>query len=1067
MKNPVKKLALALLGLVSAWTLSAQTTITGVVTDETGEPLIGAGVVVEGTTVGTITGIDGDYSLTVPADAVNLVFSFIGLADQTIPIAGQTVINVVLTVDSTFLDEVVVVGYQTVKRRDLLGAVASVGSDKLTEQPVTSVSQALSGKMAGVSVVTTEGDPDADVKIRVRGGSSITQDNSPLYIVDGFPVESINDIPTSEIQSIDVLKDAFSTAIYGSRGANGVVIVTTKSAEKGQKVSVKFNAYYGLKKMANAGAVVAMDPENFVKFQYELAAIRDNIDNNYHPYFGPFVDLDLYKGLQGNNWVDAVFGKIGSSMSADFSISGSGENYNWNLGYAHTGDDAIMVGSTYTRDNLNFKGNFKTSDKTSIDANIRYSRVNTRGSGANGINDRATTSGNGRLKHAVAYAPIPVAATSSDSDLEQDYGDNAPPLQSVADNDSKRIRTTWNANAAFNWTIIDNLRLKIEGGLEDYRQGDDRFYGLTTYYVANQSTVKNTPSTEHKEAFRTRYRNTNTLNYDFADLLNNNDHQLTALLGEEMTITKSNTITDLVDGFPTFYDAEMAWNFMSSGVPASSNNYYSPDDKLLSFFGRVNYDYKHRYSLGATLRADGSSKFARGHRWGFFPSAAASWTISNEPWMDSAHSWLDQLKLRYSFGTAGNNNIPSGQLMKQYAASTTAWLSMTNNIFTAGKILNNPDLTWETTYTHNIGLDFSLFQSRLSGSVEAYQNDTKDLLINFPIPGSGYDSQYQNVGSTRNRGVELTLNAPIVSKKDFSLSIGGNIAYNINRVTDLGGLESIMAQSYWASTEIGDDYIVQVGEPLGNMYGYVNDGMYTADDFTWDGAKWNLKEGVADASSVIGGTYMRPGAIKLKDLNGDGKVTSADRKVIGNASPDFTGGFNFSGYAYGFDFSANFNFMIGNEVYNANKIEFTSSRKYYNRNLLNMMDVDKRWTNIDWSTGELVTDPETLKSVNAGKTMWNPAVGSAVFSDWAVEDASFLRMQSATVGYTLPEDLTKKIHIRKLRLYVTGTNLFCLTKYSGYDPEVDTRRSTPLTPGVDYSAYPKSIGFVAGVNLTF
>ena len=550
-------------------------------------------------------------------------------------------------------------------------------------------------------------------------------------------------------------------------------------------------------------------------------------------------------------------------------------------------------------------------------------------------------------------------------------------------------------------------------------------------------------------------------------MLNSVDHQLTALLGEEMTITKSNTITDLVDGFPTFYDAEMAWHFMSSGVPASSNNYYSPDDKLLSFFGRVNYDYKHRYSIGATLRADGSSKFARGHRWGYFPSAAASWTISNEPWMDNAHSWLDQLKLRYSFGTAGNNNIPSGQLMKQYASSTSSWISMSQNIFTAGKVLNNPDLTWETTYTHNVGLDFSLLQGRLSGSVEAYQNDTKNLLINFPIPGSGYDSQYQNVGSTRNRGLELTLNAPIVSKKDFSLNIGGNIAYNINRVTDLGGLEAIMAQSYWASTEIGDDYIVQVGQPLGNMYGYLSDGMYSVEDFTYDGSKWVLNEGVADASSVIGSAYMRPGALKLKDITGDGKVTVADRRVIGNASPDFTGGFNLSGFAYGFDFSANFNFMIGNQVYNANKIEFTSSRKYYNRNLLSSMDADKRWTNIDWATGELITDAATLKSVNAGKTMWNPAIGSAVFSDWAVEDASFLRMQSATIGYTLPEDLTKKVHIRKLRLYVTGTNLFCLTKYSGYDPEVDTRRSTPLTPGVDYSAYPKSIGFVAGINLTF
>ena len=1099
MKSLAKKLILAMLCMGAAWQLSAQTTVKGVVTDETGEPLIGAGVMVEGTTLGTITGIDGDYQITVPANAVNLVLSFIGLADQVVPVQGRTQIDVVLKADQTFLDEVVVVGYATVRRRDLLGSVSSVGSDKLAEQPVTSVSQALSGKMAGVSVVTTEGDPDADIKIRVRGGGSITQDSSPLYIVDGFPVESINDISSSEIATIDVLKDAFSTAIYGSRGANGVVIVTTKSAEKGQKVSVKFNSYVGLKKMANAGAIQAMDPENFVKFQYELASIRDNVSSNYTPYFGSFSDIDLYSGIAGNNWVDAVFGRTGSSLSTDFSVSGSGENYNWTLGYAHMGDQAIMMGSSYTRDNLNFKGNFKTSKTTSIDANIRYSRINVRGSGANGINDTGTTSGNGRLKHAVSYAPIPVSATTTDSDLEQDYGDNAPPLLSVADNDSKRIRTTWNANAAFNWEVRDDLKLKIEGGLEDYRQGDDRFYGLTTYYVANNSTVKNTPSSQHKEAFRTRYRNTNTLNYDLSKYMAE-DISLTLLLGEEMTITKSNTVTAMVDGFPTFYDAEMAWNFMASGTPASTDNYYSPDDKLLSFFTRVNYDWKHRWSFGATLRADGSSKFARGNRWGFFPSAAVSWTISNEPWMQMNSDWVDQLKLRYSFGTAGNNNIPSGQLMKTYSSSTSSWISMANNIFTAGKVMNNPDLTWETTYTHNLGTDFSLYKGKLSGSIEVYQNDTKDLLINFPIPGSGYDSQYQNVGSTRNRGAELTLNMPLVQKKDFSLNLGGNIAYNRNMVTSLGGLESIMAQSYWASTEIGNDYIVQVGQPLGNMYGYQMDGFYTADDFTWDGAKWVLKDGIIDASGIIGGAYMRPGAPKYKDQENvpvyvgadggttvnkadaavdkygnpvvdhyvsDGKLDSNDRTVIGNAMPDFTGGFSLSAYYKGLDFSANFNYMIGNDVYNANKIEFTSSRKYYNRNLLNMMDVDNRWTNIDWETGELITDAAKLNEVNAGKTMWNPAIGNAVFSDWAVEDASFLRLQTLTVGYNLPEDVVKKAHLRKARVYVTGTNLFCLTRYSGYDPEVDTRRATPLTPGVDYSAYPKSIGFVAGVNLTF
>lgn len=1068
MSTFAKKLAIVVLGLLAGSAAWAQT-VTGVVKDSAGEPLVGAYVIQQGTNNGAVTGLDGSYSITVNDAAKDVLeFSTIGFKTVVEPVAGRKVIDVVMEDDMNVLEETVVVGYATVKRRDLLGSVSSVNSEKLSEQPVTTVSQALSGKMAGVSVTTTEGDPDADIKIRVRGGGSITQDSSPLYIVDGFPVESINDIASSEIASIDVLKDAFSTAIYGSRGANGVIIVTTKNAEKGQKVSVKFNAYYGLKKMANADAIQAMDAENFVKFQYELGTLRDDLDDHYLPFFGSFSDIDLYSGLKTNNWIDGVFGNIGNTASVDFSVSGTSQSANWTLSYANINDNAIMSGSTYGRHNLAFKSNFKTSDKTSIDVNVRFSRVNVRGAGANSMNDTGTTSGNGRLKHAVCFTPIPIKSTIQDVDDEDNQGDNANPLLSVADNDSRRIRDTWNANAAFNWKIADGVNFKIDGGLEDYRQTDDRFYGLTTYYVTNSATYRNMPASQHKETFRTKIRNTNTLNIDLTELFKLEDHNISVLFGEEMTLTKSNLLTAMVENFPSFYSADNAWNFLASGIATSTSNYYNPDDKLLSFFGRVNYDYQHRYSIGATLRADGSSKFSKANRWGIFPSAAVSWTISNEPIFEDAKDWLDQFKLRYSFGTAGNNNIPAGMIDKTFSATSAGtWMSQGGTYWMAGKVLNNPDLKWETTYTHNVGLDFSFFDSRINGSVEVYQNDTKDLLINFPIPGSGYESQYRNIGATRNRGIELTLNAPIIQKKDISLNLSGNISFNRNAVTSLGGLDRIESQSYWASTEIGTDYVVEVGQPLGNMYGYLSDGIYTVDDFTCTDGKWVLNEGVADASAIVGNNFFRPGAPKYKDLNGDGIINASDKTVIGNATPDFTGGFSLSGYFYGFDLSANFNFMIGNQVYNANKVEFTSSRKFYNRNLVNTMDVEKRWTNVDWATGQLIDDPEALAAANEGVTMWAPFIQNAIFSDWAVEDASFLRLQSLTVGYTLPTGGLEKYHIRKVRVYATGSNLFCLTNYSGYDPEVDTRRATPLTPGVDYSAYPKSIGVVAGINITF
>ena len=1071
MKNLTYRISLLILGLFATLTAGAQE-VRGVVSDANGEPLIGVSVFVDGTTLGASTGVDGDYLLNVPdAKGKTLVFSMIGMATKEVVIGNNLTINVILEEDTNFLDETVVIGYATVKRRDLMGSVSSVDNKALTQVPVASVTEALSGKMAGVQVTATEGDPDAEIKIRVRGGGSITQDSSPLYIVDGFPVESISDIPASDIQSIDVLKDAFSTAIYGSRGANGVVLVTTKSGAAG-KVSVSYNVYWGQKKMANKDAIQVMSPSEFVKLQWELGVLNDDLDDEYIPAYGAWADMDQYASMTSNDWVQQVFGRTGNTMNHNVSVSGSSDKVKWTASYAHLGDKAIMLGSDYKRDNITFKTQYKPIKQLTFDFNARYSRTEVMGAGSNSINDSGSTSGtSARLKHAVQYTPIPVTGAASDSDLEEDYGDNAPPLQSVADNDRRRIRENWTLNAAVTWHIIDNLNLKVEGGLDNYSQEDNRFYGLTTYYVGNTATIKNQPANLYSNNFRTKYRNTNTLNYNFSEVFENDKHKLDVLLGQELIITKSNTLSTTVEGFPSFFTSADAWNFMASGTAISSNNYFNADDKLLSFFGRVNYDYDSRYSVSATLRADGSSKFAAGNQWGIFPSAAASWTISNEPWYE-AGDIMDTFKVRYSYGTAGNNNIPTGVSSMTFSANASTWLSNTDTYWTTTKvggktIMPNPDLTWETTISHNIGLDMSFFKGRINTTLEFYNNTTKDLLIQFPTAGSGYDYQYQNIGSTLNKGFEATFNFVIVEKKNFGLTLGANISINQNEVLSLGGLDRIDSESTWASTELGPDFVVLPGQPLGQMYGYEVVGRYAASDFTHDGKKWVAKEGVVDASGLVGSNYFGPGSVKLKDQNGDGKIDATDKTVIGNALALGTGGFNLTGYLYGIDFSANFNYVFGNDIYNANKIEFSHSRKFKKRNLLSTMESDKRWTNIDWATGEQITDPAALDALNAGTTMWSPACQNAIFTDWAVEDGSFLRLTSATIGYTLPQKWTMKIKMQKLRFYVTGTNLFCLTNYSGYDPEVDTRRATPLTPGVDYAAYPKSIGFVVGANITF
>lgn len=1049
-------------------TLAQVKGVHGIVKDATGEPLIGVNVLVKGTTNGSITGIDGDYTLTNVKASDVLVISYIGYLTQEVKVGNQTAINVTLKEDTKTLEEVVVIGYGSVKKKDLTGSVATVSSETLTAVPVASATEALQGKMAGVQITTTEGSPDAEMKIRVRGGGSITGDNTPLFIVDGFPVESISDIPASDIEDMTVLKDASSTAIYGSRGANGVILVTTKSGKEG-KVKVSYNAYYSVKKIAKTLDV--LNGSDYVKWQYELALLKNNGKPNtdFTNFFGNAQDLDMYDNVATNDWQDLTFGRTGHTFNHNININGGSDKVKYAFGYAYMDDKAIMEGSNFKRNNISFKVNTKPAKNINLDFSLRYADTRINGGGAND----ATSSydSDKRLKYAVIYTPIPLENMNPDAGSDDDLGNLYNPLTAISDNDRSQKRQTLNMSAAFQWEIIKKLKFKTEVGYDDYRNKDKRFWGLTTYYIKNvpEGSNQNHPAIQLATTSRNRMRSTNTLNYDFSGIIKNKDHNLNVLVGHEWVITKQDVLTNVIHGFPTTITSHEAWRLTGLGATNfTTNDYYSPDDKLLSYFGRVNYDFQGKYLLSATFRADGSSKFAEGNQWGYFPSAAIAWRISSENFMEKTHEWLDDLKLRFSYGTAGNNNIPSGQLVQEYQSNNTSWINGYSTYWAPSKVMANSDLKWETTITRNLGLDFTILGGKINGSIEGYINTTKDLLIQFPVSGTGYDTQYRNMGKTQNSGVEFTINYDIINKKNYGLSLSANIGYNKNEIKSLGVMDDFGTASGWASTEIGMDYWTAVGGSVGQMRGYRYDGRYEVSDFSgYDAATntWILKEGVADASSVVS-SKLRPGSMKLKDLDGDGKVTTSDVEIIGDANPKFTGGFSLNARAYGFDLAANFNYSIGNDIYNANKIEFSTTGKYQYRNLLASMGDGKRWTNLN-TDGTLCNDPETLAALNANTTEFSPYTDRMVFSDWAVEDGSFLRLSTLTLGYTLPKALTKKVQIESLRFYATCYNVFCLTNYSGYDPEVSTMRKTNLTPGVDYSAYPKSRQFVIGFNLNF
>ena len=1070
------RLGLIALLLLVVGSVSAQS-LKGNVKDSNGEPIIGATIQEKGSKNMAVTDLDGNFSINL-SGGKQITVSYIGMKTANVNVSGKSSVNVVMEDEATTLNDVVVIGYGTVKKKDLTGAVTSVSAKDLANIPVSTASEAIQGKMAGVTVTTTEGSPDADVKIRVRGGGSLSQDNSPLYIVDGFPVSSISDIAPNDIESIDVLKDASSTAIYGARGANGVVIVTTKSGKEG-KIQVNFGASVGVRKVMKEIGVLS--PYDYAKYQYETQYGKEQ-------EYGDWRDMDIWKSVEGSNWQDELFGRTGIQQIYNLSVSGGSKDTKFNVSYSRTDDKSIMLGSDFTKDNINAKLNTNLNKWLSLDFNARlaYSVVNGLNSGGD-TNDSSAS--NSIINKAITFRPVEPLSSNGDDDPDESSTTDINPYDRINGTYKLQRRFRQDYNAGLNWKPFKHFTFRSEFGYTwRYENTDQAWDKLAT---RNDNTGAGAPKSRFTRVDVRNWRNANTLTYDTKNAFAKGD-RLNVLVGQEWSSSKENDYYSATINFPIDYTISEVLAHQGAGEAQPNANKIGAEDNMASFFGRINYTYADKYLLTATFRADGSSKFAKGNRWGFFPAVALGWRISEENFMKSA-TWLSNLKLRLSYGEAGNNRIPSGSIYQPYSFPTNYdklkepyFDGTIATVMELGNTKSNTDLKWETTITRNIGIDFGFLNSRINGTLDFYWNTTKDLLMKSKITSSsGYSYMYKNFGQTSNKGVELALNASIIEKKNFTLSMNANISYNKNKIDKLNTGAEWDTNYTIPDVTTGDNFRVVEGGSLGEVWGYRLQGYYTAYDaeknpngeLQWNGRAWELREGIKDKSSSIIGT-LQPGSPKLK-VDADGNVV---KEKLGNTIAPWAGGFGFNATLYGFDASIFFNYQLGNKIVNGTKLGssfYHDNKKGYNLN----SDFLNRYTNIDPNNGLSLANPTSvaqyyggeagaiarLNEINANASIYNPvAVSKMYLLDYFVEDASFLRLQNLTVGYTLPKKLLKKIFLSNVRFYFTGYNLLTFTNYSGNDPEVDSSsKKSPMSPGVDYASYPKSRLYVFGVNVSF
>jgi TonB-linked SusC/RagA family outer membrane protein len=1053
---------------------NAQTrTVTGTVSEKGLGPLAGATIHVKGGTGGTQTDIKGKYTLTLSTTGpVLLTFSSVGYKTVEMPVPANLLLNVQLEAVSETLNEAVAIGYATVKRKDITGASVSVTAQDLELAPVTTAAQALTGKAAGVSVITQSGAPGSASNIVIRGATTVTQGSDPLYIVDGFQMDdALRQIDINDIEAIDVLKDASATSIYGARGANGVILITTKSGKAGKTV-VSYNGYYGRETLGKK--LPMMNVPDYTKYEYELQTLSGQ-QAQWAAFFGgdaasPGTAYNYINSTYGNkpgiDWQDLVFGSTAPSMNHNVSISSGTDKTKLLISYNNTQEDGIFSKHNYLRNSVRLKLNHAVFDNLHIDFNTSFQDTRVDGGGSLG----------GTLKETLLQPPTGGVRYTNQQLINTDVSNDMLALNSQYDiynpfivnnsvSQSSQARL-FTINGGLDWKITKDIRFRSLGSYTWGQTRGDNFDAGQTVTARNFGGPYG--SVDNSESYTWQLTNTLTWDHRF------HGHGITVLAGQETDYSQSQNLSNTYYVFPA---DNFGLNNVAEATGGAKNTYSSGlgYNSLASFFGRASYNYKDKYIANFTVRADGSSRFGPNNRWGYFPSAAAAWRISEENFMQN-QSIISDMKLRVGYGTAGNDNIADYVYTTAYGASTYAINDSYFNTLVPGGVVGNPKVKWEKTQSTNIGLDLALLKGRFSLTVDVYNNESDNLLIQNKIPASaGYTSQYQNIGAVRNQGLEFAFTSNNINSHGFRWKTSYNMSFNRSKVLRLYGNGN--SDYFLSDYDSRIDYMIQVGKPLGQFYGYEYAGVFTTNDFTQNSdGTYALKAGVPRAKSANVST-VKPGDIMYKtiagqtDANGNPVWSATDRTIFGSAEPKFTGGMTNS-FAYkGFDFTVFVDFSYGNKIFNMNAQRFMGP---YLPNENALSDMNGRYVLVDPTTGLQTNDLARLAQLNpkqsSAKQIWSLSSDNVIAisdpNNYYLEDGSYLRLSTITLGYSLPARWANRIKMQRARVYCTLDNVYTFTGYKGYDPEVSATSSV-LQPGIDNSAYPRVKSVVVGLNVSF